>query len=179
MPDHADLIFIHGPPAAGKYTIGSLVAEALDSPLFHNHLTVDLVATLFEFGSDSFNALRADIWLAAFRRAHEAGSSLVFTFNPEASVAPQLISDLQAVFDSPSRILNVALTLSEEDLGARLASPSRAEFGKLTDVAQYREIRAKGGFDFPPLPVDIRIDTAQMPVSQSAARIVRAHRDRA
>ena len=47
------VFFIFGPAAAGKYTIGKLVSESLALPLFHNHLTVDLVATLFEFGSGS------------------------------------------------------------------------------------------------------------------------------
>ncbi len=41
------ILFIHG-PAAGKYTVGSLVAKRLDLPLFHNQITVDLVKTLFE-----------------------------------------------------------------------------------------------------------------------------------
>ena len=63
------VLFIHGPAAAGKHTVGSRLAELSGLPLFHNHLTVDLVSTLFEFGSDGFVQLRADIWKAAFRAA--------------------------------------------------------------------------------------------------------------
>ncbi len=37
--------------------------------LFHNHLTVDLVAALFDFGSEPFVRLRESIWLDAFREA--------------------------------------------------------------------------------------------------------------
>lgn len=38
-------IFVHGPAAAGKRTVGRRVATALDLALFHNHRTVDLVAS--------------------------------------------------------------------------------------------------------------------------------------
>jgi broad-specificity NMP kinase len=55
------VIFIHGPPAAGKLTIASLLSEMTGLPLFHNHLTVDLVKSLFEFGSPGFIKLREEI----------------------------------------------------------------------------------------------------------------------
>jgi len=84
------LIFIHGPAACGKLTVATELAAITGLRLFHNHLTVDLVAALFEFGSEPFVRLRESIWLDAFREAGEADRSLVFTFHPEASVQPDL-----------------------------------------------------------------------------------------
>ncbi len=52
-------VFIHGPAAAGKYTIGSHLSERIGLPFFYNHLTVDLVRTLFEFGTKEFIHLHA------------------------------------------------------------------------------------------------------------------------
>jgi hypothetical protein len=63
------VVFIHGPAASGKHTIGNLVSEQLGVPLFHNHLTVDLVGTLFDFGTEAFIELRAEIWRSAFTAA--------------------------------------------------------------------------------------------------------------
>ncbi len=48
------LIFVHGPAACGKLTIAKEVAPSTGLRLFHNHLTVDLVGSFFEFGSESF-----------------------------------------------------------------------------------------------------------------------------
>lgn len=52
------VIFLHGPPAAGKYTIGRELARLTGWPLFHNHLVVDLLLGLFPFGSSAFVAHR-------------------------------------------------------------------------------------------------------------------------
>ncbi|MFD2498935.1 hypothetical protein ACFSTI_08890 [Rhizorhabdus histidinilytica] len=45
------LVFLHGPVAAGKLTVARLVAERTGIALFHNHLVVDAVAAVFPFGS--------------------------------------------------------------------------------------------------------------------------------
>ena len=48
------VIFIHGQVASGKYTVAKELRELTRLPIFHNHLTVDLVSTLFEFGRPPF-----------------------------------------------------------------------------------------------------------------------------
>jgi hypothetical protein len=45
------VVFICGPAASGKHTIGARLSRRLSLPLFHNHLTVDLAKMLFEFGT--------------------------------------------------------------------------------------------------------------------------------
>src|ERR1700744_3598970 len=59
---HMDLVFIHGPAAAGKLTVGKALAALTGYPLFHNHLIVDAVAAVFPFGSAAFVRLRQDFW---------------------------------------------------------------------------------------------------------------------
>jgi hypothetical protein len=81
------LIFLYGPPASGKLTIGRLLAERTELPLFHNHLIVDAVAAVFPFGSDEFVRLRENFWLQIIVSAARAGQSLIFTFAPEPTVA--------------------------------------------------------------------------------------------
>jgi len=82
------LVFIFGPPAAGKYTIARRVRELTGLPLFHNHLVVDAVHAVFPFGSPSFVRLRERFWMDVFDAAIAEDRSLIFTFQPEASVAP-------------------------------------------------------------------------------------------
>jgi len=45
------LIFIVGPPAVGKMTVGTELATRTGYRLLHNHQTIDLVTRFFPFGS--------------------------------------------------------------------------------------------------------------------------------
>lgn len=76
------LLFIYGPVAAGKLTIARLISERTGLPLFHNHIVVDAVATVFPYGSEAFVRLRELFWLETISAAAEAGRSLIFTFAP-------------------------------------------------------------------------------------------------
>ena len=87
------LIFLHGAPAVGKLTVARELATLTDARLFHNHLTVDLVSSLFPFGSEPFILLREQIWLAAFAEAARNNVSLIFTFNPERTVRERFVQD--------------------------------------------------------------------------------------
>ena len=63
------VVFIHGPAASGKHTVGSRLSEITGLPLFHNHLAVDAAKSLFGFGTSLFNNVRAAIWRTAFEEA--------------------------------------------------------------------------------------------------------------
>jgi hypothetical protein len=167
------VVFIHGPVASGKHTIGKLLAGRTGLPLFHNHLAVDLALTMFPFGSPGFVRLRAQLWRAAFREATAAKRSFIFTFNPEATVDPKLIEDLRAIVEGGGgQMLFVELACPRETTLERLGNDSRRAFGKLTDRALYEEIERKDGFEFPPLPEPlVCIDTATLSAEQAADRI--------
>lgn len=167
------VIFIHGPPASGKHTIGKLLAGRTGLPLFHNHLAVDLALTMFPFGSPGFVRLRAQLWRVAFEEAVAAQRSFIFTFNPEATVDPQLIEELRAIVErGGGRMLFVELSCPRETILERLGNESRGVFGKLTDRALYEQIERQRGFDFPPLPAPVLcLDTATLSAEQAAERI--------
>lgn len=42
------LVIITGPHAVGKMTVGQALAKITGLKLFHNHMTIDVVAGLFE-----------------------------------------------------------------------------------------------------------------------------------
>ena len=139
-----DVLFVHGPAAAGKHTIGTLLSTLVDMPLFHNHLVVDAVSALFDFGTEPFIQLREAMWLAAFEVAADASRSFIFTFNPEATVEADLIERLDAIVTARGgRVLYVELTCSDEAVAARINSPSRAQFGKLLDADAYVTLKSR------------------------------------
>ncbi|MFJ7666387.1 AAA family ATPase [Lysinibacillus sp. NPDC097195] len=45
------LVFIFGPQAVGKMTVGQELAKLTDLKLFHNHMTIDLVGHFFDYGT--------------------------------------------------------------------------------------------------------------------------------
>jgi dephospho-CoA kinase len=48
------LILIYGSPAVGKLTVANEIARQTDFKVFHNHLTIDAVEPVFEFGTPPF-----------------------------------------------------------------------------------------------------------------------------
>ena len=166
------LLFLHGEPGVGKLTVALELAKLTGFRLFHNHLTVDLVGSLFRFGSEPFVVLREQIWLSTFREAARHDVSLIFTFAPERTVREGFISDtLQVVESAGGKVIFVELKCSQDMLESRLANPSRSEFGKLNSAEQYRALKAAGAFLFPTMPGGLSLDTTHGSPSETAALI--------
>lgn len=167
------LLFLYGPPAAGKLTIARIVAARTGMALFHNHLVVDAVAALFPFGSPDFIRLRAHFWLEAMGSAVRAGQSLIFTFAPEPSVAPDFPQRLRAEVEAAGgRLLFVALTVAPAVQDDRIADPERAAFGKLRSRDLLRTIRDDGDRCMAAMPTPaLTIDTGLLSPQDAADRI--------
>jgi broad-specificity NMP kinase len=54
------VVFLYGPPGVGKYSVAVELAARSGFRLLHNHLTVNLVSTVFERDSD--------VWLRMLRK---------------------------------------------------------------------------------------------------------------
>ena len=129
------LVFIYGPPASGKYTIARKVSEKTGLPLFHNHLIVDAVGSVFPFGSKHFRRLREKFWFETFEAAVEDGASILFTYLPEDTVRPDFVSSVtDLVKRRGGDTLFVKLDLSRDAQRMRIMNVDRANFGKLRDI---------------------------------------------
>jgi hypothetical protein len=166
------LIFLHGAPAVGKLTVARELEQLTGFRLFHNHLTVDLVTSLFPFGSEPFIELREQIWLAVFREATKNQTSLIFTFNPERTVRENFVQQaIEAVESEGGEIVFVELTCVEGELERRMEDDSRKKFGKLASVELYRSLKDDGAFEFPKLPNGLTLDTTRQSPIQTAQLI--------
>jgi hypothetical protein len=115
------LVILFGPPAVGKMTVGQELAKATGLKLFHNHMTIDLLLNLFEYGTKEF--LRLD-WLFRNEIFDAVAASelpgLIFTYmwalnNPGDK---SYIDDLAIKFsDRGGMVYYVEL---QADLGVRL-----------------------------------------------------------
>lgn len=168
------LLFLHGPPAAGKYTIARLVADATGLPLFHNHLIVDAVHAVFPFGSPGFVRLREQFWLDVLGAAAAEGRSLIFTFQPEPSVAADFPARAAALFTAAGgQCLFVRLHLPLAEQLARIANDDRGRFGKLRDAALLQQLHGDFAASEAAMPASaLTIDTAAATPGEAAARIL-------
>jgi chloramphenicol 3-O-phosphotransferase len=171
----ATVVFLHGPPACGKLTIAREVCGLTGFALFHNHFVVDLLLSLFPFGSPEFVRHRERIWLDMIGDAIASGKSLVFTFNPERTVEPGFPERLrERVAIAAGAVRTVGIRCSEEEIEARMEANSRKDHGKLNSLAFYRELKREGAFDFPAIESELVIDSTSASPQESARRIVAA-----
>lgn len=73
-----DLLFLHGRAATGKLTTARELESLVGYPVFHNHVLVDMLTSMFPFGSEAFVRLREQFWLAVFRETAAADRSIIF-----------------------------------------------------------------------------------------------------
>ncbi len=173
------LLFLHGPPASGKYTIAKAVADAAGLPLFHNHLIVDAVHAVFPFGSPGFVRLREQFWLEVLGEAASEGRSLIFTFQPESSVSAGFPAQAAQLFTAAGgQCLFVRLTLPLDAQLARIANDDRGRFGKLRDPALLRQLHADFTASEAAMPASaLTIDTAATEPTAAADQIIRLLRE--
>jgi hypothetical protein len=73
------LLFVFGPPAVGKMTVGRAIADASDFRLFHNHHVIEPLLEVFEFDTPAFQTLMAEFRQRVLEEAAAADIDLVFT----------------------------------------------------------------------------------------------------
>lgn len=171
------LIFIYGLPASGKLTVAQELVAITGYKLFHNHLVVDLLLSVFEFGSPEFVTLREEIWLSIFEQAARSQlPGLIFTFAPEATVRPAFIGKmLRTVTDAGGEVDFIELTCPLPELKRRMGSLSRLQYKKLTSVPLFEELHREGSFEAGYMPkARLTIDTSVSIPARAALQIARA-----
>ncbi len=169
-----NLLFVHGMPGVGKLTVARKLSDLTGHKLFHNHLTVDLVESVFEFGTEPFVELREWIWLSVFEKAMGSGlPGLIFTFAFEPTVTSCFVpATVEMIESGGGNVFFVELRCDPDILEKRLTNPSRAAYRKLTSVAKLRELEAQGALETPPLPRrNLVVDITELSPEKAARRI--------
>jgi chloramphenicol 3-O-phosphotransferase len=168
------LIIIHGPPAAGKLTVSLELAKRTGYKLFHNHISIDCVKPVFEFGSPPFMRLIELIRFGTIAEAAREGVDLIHTFVYAYGIDDEHFGNLiAAAEDNGGGVHTVLLTCDDETRRQRIIADERRQIGKLTDPDSIDTSREK--FDlFSPLPGrdTLVIDTTATPPDESARRII-------
>lgn len=127
------LIVLYGPPAAGKYTIAKAVAEKTGYKLFHNHLTVDLLKSVFTFGTPDFFRLSQKMRLDIFEQAAKENiPGVIFTFVYQKKTDDDFIKKLlDAVESNGGKVVFIQIYCEKEELLKRVTEESRKQFHKM------------------------------------------------
>jgi hypothetical protein len=83
------LLFVIGPPAVGKMSVGAAVAEQTGFKLFHNHMTIEPLLRLFPYDSPHFARLNNEFRTRILQEA-------------AASDLPGLVFSVVWYFDDPA-----------------------------------------------------------------------------
>jgi hypothetical protein len=173
-------ILLYGRPAVGKLTVAHALAQLTGYRVFDNHLVVDAVLAVYDFGSPQFVALRDAMWRTAFATIarEKMVPGLIFTFNPENSVPQAFLDDLFAIFAAAKiETRCIELICPEQIIEARLGGADRQQKRKLIDPDLYRRLRAAGAFDTPVMmPDHLVIDTSRHSAAEAATLIAKSLR---
>jgi RNase adaptor protein for sRNA GlmZ degradation len=169
------LVFLYGAPGVGKLTVARELAGLTGYKLFHNHLTVDLVGSLFAFGSEQAGRLTTMFRLEMFQEAARANlPGIIFTFVYARGEDDEFIQQtLDAVEPYGGQVLFVLLKCEEGELLWRVGEESRKAFGKLRDAAQVRALCQQYELASPvPQRESLVLDTTSLPPQEAAQQIV-------
>lgn len=172
------LVYLYGPPAVGKLTIARRVAETTGFQVFHNHLTVDAVTSVFAFGSPPFVDVLHRLRFDVFETATREGIDVVFTNSSMSYSVPRTDSFVafarraaELVHAAGGTTMFVRLTAPVDVLCDRVDGDDRRAFRKLVDAD-----RLRSRLEAYPQPVvnddDLVIDTSTMTADEAARLIV-------
>lgn len=169
------LIVLYGPPAAGKYTIAKAVAEKTGYKLFHNHLTIDLLKSVFEFGTPDFFRLSQKMRLDIFEQAAKENiPGVIFTFVYEKPSDDGFIKQLvERVEPNGGKVIFIQIYCDKEKLLKRVKEESRKQFHKVKSEEGLLKTLAQGdqvsSIEF----VDsTKIDSTHLTVEETVSKVL-------
>jgi gluconate kinase len=177
MNIQARLVVLYGPPGSGKLTVAEELAAITQFKLFHNHLTVNAVRALFEFGSPEFNRALWRVRLDLISAAAQSGADVILTLNSAHGPNSQFrdrLNDLETVIsEHGGNVYCVHLEPRREVLHKRLLNPNRASQGKLMDTDRLSQLLEH--WDSKPVdPLNLSIDNSEL-APEVVARAIATH----
>lgn len=126
------MIFLYGPPAVGKLTVAKELAKIIGYKLFHNHLTVDLVSSLYEWDSPKYWEYLRFIREQLLANLAKDNVDIIFTYVYAAGEDEEVMERMfKKIEENGGEVLLVQLTTSVEKLKERIVAEDRRQFKKM------------------------------------------------
>jgi shikimate kinase len=168
------LLIIYGPPGAGKLTVAREIGRRTGFRVFHNHLSIDAVEPIFEFGTEPFARLVESIRVQTIAEAAKQDVDLIYTFcYAKGHDEPHMELIRRAAAENGGEVLYVLLKCDIEELEHRVIDESRLKFGKVNDPELLDELMEK--YDLcTPLPdsATFTVDNTNLSAADAAELII-------
>ena len=168
------LIFIYGAPAVGKLTVAKELSKITGYKLFHNHLTLDLVETIFNSNEAGFWELVNKLRLKVFEITTRSKlKGLIFTYGDIASDNFSFVKKVIKIIEkNKGKIYIVYLFCNEKELFKRVTNSSRKKFEKTLEVKKLKQSLSKWDFHttFPSKPT-LQINNTSLSARRVAQKI--------
>ncbi len=168
------LLFIYGAPAVGKLTIANEIAKYTNFKVFHNHLSIDAIEPIFDFGTKSFWKLVDLIRVETIGESARVGQNLIYTFcYAKGSDDAHVSKIIETVEENGGEVCFVLLVCQRGELEKRVLAESRRKFGKANNLEILNEILDKHDL-FSPVPFQdsLQIDNTNFSAEATARKIV-------
>lgn len=166
------LLFLYGPPASGKLTIAEKLSNLTNIPLFHNHLSRDLVKDIYKDDLIKHYKLVDQIRFDVLGYCAEHNTDLIFTYVYEGKDDDENVQEFIKVIEKHGgEVVFIELTADREDLIKRVNNESRLRFKKLTDPATMARITEDMSIFAIPFVDSIRINTSIVNPDEAAKLI--------
>lgn len=176
------LVIILGPLAVGKMTVGQQLCEKTGFKLFHNHMTIDALTPIFDYGHPAMKVLIPEFRFRVMEEAvknHIPGlvHTFVWGFQDGGSDTEFMVKVRDMVATHGGRICFVELQAPLELRKERAVSENRRRYkpgnvqraGRMVEFEAGHQLDSQGHFPFP--ESYLRIDNASISAEASAEKI--------
>ena len=169
-----NVIFVYGPPASGKLTVAQELSKLISYPLFHNHLTRDLVQSIYPGKLKENYELVDTLRIEVLKYCALHDTNIIFTFVYDGPEDDKVVSDkVRVIYENGGDVLFVELKAPHDILLERVTNESRKQHKKIVDRDALAVLLNE--VPYPPLPYDniLTIDTSKQEPSKTAELIAR------
>lgn len=176
------VIYIHGAPAVGKLTTAKALCKRTGYKLFHNHLTTDLVRSIFERGNITGDLLILRLRLEMIELGVKEGVSGIVITGAHAhnyvyangKSDDWYAQELERLTETNGgEFYGVHLVTSEDTLLERVTSDDRKNWGKISTTEMLKDSIAINDFTKPAqVKKIISIDNTNLQVNETVDTIM-------
>lgn len=167
-------ILVYGPPAVGKLTVATALAKHTGFKLFHNHLTINVVTAIFEFGTEDYyrtlHKIRVDL-IEAAAQSDVQGMIMTGVYRP--TLLPAVMDYENLMHRNNGEMLFVRLFCDYAELARRVTNEDRKQYNKLSTIEGLnRKLESMGEtFSVVPDREHLSIDTGKLQPEEAAKAI--------